>query len=321
MKKSKSRITIQNQKFPGLVYSFTFLILNFAFLCGCQQQVIYRDSYVVMGTFLNVSSPDKRSGEIVFREVKRIDSLLSKYIPESEISRLNKAGELAVSPDTMFILKKSREFYDATGGAFDITVAPLVDLWGFTDKDFRVPSSRQIKDALNLVGMDKIIFNDENNVVKFKLPGMKVDLGAIAKGYAVDCAVGKLKDAGIKSCVVNLGGQIYALGDRFGRPWRIAIRNPRSRAFIGYLNLKDLAVSTSGDYEQYFLRGNKRYSHIINPKTGYPADSGILSVTVAAASGSAADALSTSIFVLGKNKIGDLAKKFSAASVKVVSGK
>jgi len=111
-----------------------------------------------------------------------------------------------------------------TSGAFDITVAPLVDLWGFTGHEARVPGNAEIKDTLKLVGSDKIILHENDNVIEFKSPGMKVDLGAIAKGYAVDCAVAKLKLAGIKSCLINAGGQIYALGDKSGSPWKSRCR-------------------------------------------------------------------------------------------------
>jgi thiamine biosynthesis lipoprotein len=158
-------------------------------------------------------------------------------------------------------------------------------------------------------------------VVKFRILGMKIDLGAIAKGYTVDCAVRKLRESGIKNCLVNAGGQIYCLGDKFGRPWRIAIRNPRKSGLWDYLELRNKAVSTSGDYEQYFTKGNKRYSHILNPKTGYPVDSGIISATVIADDGLTADALSTSIFVLGKEKGRELAQNFTDAKVEIIEEK
>jgi len=288
-------------------------------MCGCQNKVLHKETRVMMGTFVDVISLDDRAPEIVFKEIKRVEGLLSKYIPQSEISRLNKFGELIVSTDTMYVLKRANEFYLASDGAFDVTVAPLVDLWGFTNGKFRLPKTNVISETLKRVGMDKIIFNDENNVVKFKLPGMSVDLGGIAKGYAVDCAVKKLKEAGIKNCLINAGGQIYALGDKFGKPWKVAIRNPRTKAFVGYLNIRDQAVSTSGDYEQYFLNNKKRYSHIFDPRTGYPAQSGIIAVTVVAPDGLTADALTTAIFVLGKSKAAELTKKFSASIAKIVT--
>ena len=287
-------------------------------LCGCKNHQLYKDSRVMMGTFVEVSSPDKKASGIVFEEIKRIENLLSKYNPDSEVSRLNKFGKLAASPDTFYIIEKSKEFWKASTGGFDISVAPLVDLWGFTDKKYSLPDEEKIKEILGLVGFDKIILHNGDNVIEFKTSGMKIDLGAIAKGYAVDCAVRKLKEAGIKSCLVNAGGEIHALGDRFGQPWRVAVKSPRKVGFIDYLELTDKAVATSGDYEQYFFQGNKRYAHIFNPKTGYPADSGVASVTVIASDGVTADALATAIFVLGKVKGMELAKKFPGVKVEII---
>jgi len=289
-------------------------------LSACQQkEQLHKDNRVMMGTFVEVISPDERASQIVFKEIKRIDSLLSKYERNSEVSRLNNSGELAVSNDTIYILRKSREFNLYSDGAFDVTIAPLMDIWGFTDKKYHLPKDTEIKKTLELVGDDKIIFNDTNNVVKFVLPGMKIDLGAIAKGYAVDCAVKKLKEAGIKSCLINAGGQIYALGDKFGQPWKVAVKNPRGKGITDYLMLKDEAVATSGDYEQYFLAKGKRYSHIFDPRTGYPAESKVISVTIIAPDGLTADALATSIFVLGKSKGELLARKFSGVKTKIIT--
>jgi thiamine biosynthesis lipoprotein len=290
-------------------------------LAGCQNQQLHREARVMMGTFVEVTSPDKRALDIVFSEIKRIEDLLSKYKEDSEISRLNKLGRLAVSPDTFYILEKSKEFWQISDGAFDITVGPLMDLWGFSDKKFRVPQDENIKNTLRLVGMDKIILHKNNSVVEFCVSGMKIDLGAIAKGYALDCTAIKLKKAGINSCLINAGGQVYGLGYKFGKPWTVAIKSPQGFDFIGYVDLKDRSAATSGDYEQFFVKENKRYCHIFNPKTGYPENSGLASVTVVANNGLTADALATAIFVLGKDKGMELAKKFPDASVKIFEKK
>jgi thiamine biosynthesis lipoprotein len=274
-----------------------------------------------MGTFVEVISPDKKAAEAVFAEIKRIENLLSKYIPESEVSRLNRYGKLKVSPETYYVLKKSQEFWLASDGAFDITVGPLLDLWGFTEKQYRLPEDGQIKSTLAVVGFDKIIFHDSDNVIEFSIPAMKVDLGGIAKGFAVDCAVKKLKEAGIKSCLINAGGQIYCLGDNLGSPWDIAVKDPRGAGITQSLKLKNKAVSTSGDYEQYFINANKRYAHIFNPKTGYPVNSQLVSVTVVADDGLTADALSTSTLALGKIKGKELADKFPDIKVIMIEKK
>jgi thiamine biosynthesis lipoprotein len=302
-----------------LIFNFAFLIFNLAFLCGCQNQRLYKDNRLMLGTFVEVVSPDPRSAGIAFAEIKRIEGLLSKYKPESEISRLNKTGYLKASIEAFYIIKKSKELYQASDGAFDITVAPLADLWGFSNKKYILPKKEDIQDALKLVGSDKIILNESNNVIKFKFPGMKVDLGAIAKGYAVDCAVEKLRQAGIKSCLINAGGQVYCLGDKFTKPWKIAVQNPRGKGIIDYLELINKAISTSGDYRQYFIVDGKKYAHILNPKTGHPADSGLAGVTVVADDGLTADALSTAIFVLGKDRGAIIVKKFPGARIEAIN--
>lgn len=299
-------------------FAFALCALSLTFLFGCQDKTLHKDSRLMMGTFVEVTSPDKLAKNIVFQELTRVENLLSKYKPGSEISRLNRLGKLAVSPETFYILKKSQEFWKLSDGAFDITVSGLVDLWGFTDKKYKVPEESEIKAALKFVGSQKIIFNDEKNVVEFIASGVKVDLGAIAKGYALDCALKKLKENNITSCLINIGGQIYCLGDRFGKPWKIAIQSPRGKDFVDFLELKDAGVATSGDYEQYFVKDNARYSHILNPKTGYPANSGIISATVITNNNLAADALSTAIFVLGKEKGMELIKKFPGTKVKII---
>lgn len=279
---------------------------------------LYRNNRLLMGTFWEVISPDKEASSIVFLEAERIENLLSKYIQNSEISRLNRAGRLSLSPDTFYIIKKAKEFWQDSDGAFDITIAPLVDIWGFSSQRYKVPGEGLIKTTLKLVGCDKIILREENNVVEFKIPGMKIDLGAIGKGFAVDRAVNKLKENNINNCLINAGGQIYALGEKSGSPWKIAIQNPRKPEISATLELKDKSVSTSGDYEQFFFEDGKRYCHIIDPKTGYPVTSGISSVTVIADSGLEADALSTAIFVLGKKRGEELLKKFPQATARIL---
>jgi len=154
-------------------------------------------------------------------------------------------------------------------------------------------------------------------VVEFKLSGMKIDLGGIAKGYALDCAVKKLKERGINSCLINAGGQVYALGKNFGTPWKVAIKNPRAPKISQILELKNRSISTSGDYEQFFFKEGRRYCHIINPKTGYPAESQITSVSVISSSGLTADALSTAVFILGRERGEALTRNLKNTELKI----
>jgi len=307
---------MKNKKFCNFGIGVLF-ICNFA-LAGCQNQYLHKDNRVMMGTFVEVTAQDGRAAVIVFDEFKRVEGLLSKYNPQSEVSRLNAAGRLKVSPETFSLLKKAKEFWGLTDGALDITVAPLIDLWGFTDKRYRVPDQKEIKDTLTRVGMDKIRFKEDDSVVEFIVPAMKIDLGAIAKGYALDCAVRKLKQNNIESCLINAGGQVFCLGEKPGGPWRIAINDPEGRGLRGFLELKDKSAATAGGYEQFFVKDKKRYAHIIDPKTGFPAESGTVSVTVVADDGLTADALSTAIFVLGKEKAGRLLTKFPGVEAKII---
>ncbi len=294
------------------------LKLVFAFLCmllsGCDFNKLYTDNRTVMGTFVETTSPDKRAAQIVFDELTRLENILSAYNPESEVSRLNAHGSIVASPELFTVIKRSLDISRRTDGAFDITVGPLADLWGFTTQSFAVPPKNEIARALNLVGgPDKIVLNENNNVVEFIIPGMKIDLGGIGKGFALDCAVRKLRANGINRCLINLGGQVYALGSKtqslswnplnpiVKSPWQVAVKDPRETGSVAkYLDVSDQSVSTSGDYEQFFFWDNKRYSHIIDPHSGYPADSGTISVTVIAPDGTTADALSTAIFVMGE---------------------
>jgi thiamine biosynthesis lipoprotein len=261
---------------------------------------LYKEKRLLMGTYIEVASEDKRALEIAFSEIERIDKLLSKYNPQSEISQLNQNGLIKASPETFYIIKRSIDFYKSSNGAFDITVATLMDLWGFTDKEYRIPSKEEIAQTLKLVGSDKIILNESDQTIRFKLNGMKIDLGAIAKGYALDCAVKKLKSAGIKSSLINAGGQIYCLGDYLSKPWKIGITSADNKKILTTLEIENKSVSTSGNYRQNFLENNISYGHIIDPRSGYPVKNDITSVTIIAPDGLSADALSTAFFVLGR---------------------
>ncbi|MGD9015533.1 MAG: FAD:protein FMN transferase [Candidatus Omnitrophota bacterium] len=281
------------------------------FSSACQQaHPLYKDSRLMMGTIIEVISPDKQAAAIAFKEINRIESLLSVFKDDSEIARLNRQGRLRVSQETLQVIKQSGEFWQATQGAFDITAAPLIELWGFYNKKYRIPSDSEIKEKLALIGFDKIKI--DGNIIEFKIAGMKIDLAAIAKGFAIDCAVEKLRSAGIESALLNAGGDIYCLGNKFGLPWQVAVRTNEQLISAENLKLKDKAVATSGNYEQYFWVDNVRYCHILNPKTGRPADSNLASVTVIADDCLTTDALATSIFVLGKDKVDELAERFNA---------
>lgn len=297
---------------------FGFCGLALACFSGCQSQRLYKDTRALLGTFVEVISPYREAPGIVFLEMQRVDNLLSKYNPISEVAKLNREGILKASPETYYVIKQSVAFYQMTQGAFDITIGPLLDLWGFTDNKYNVPSKTKIRETLKIVGSDKIILDANDLEIKFKFPGMKIDLGGIAKGFALDCAVRKLREANINSCLINAGGQVYALGDRFNKPWRIALQNPKKEGGFSILELKNQSAATSSNNKSYFVLDGKRYGHLINPNTGYPVESNLASITVVATQGLIADALSTSIFILGQEDKETLLKNFKDVRIEAI---
>lgn len=299
----------------NICHLFVVAVLILA-LSGCSGQRYYKRTEFLMGTVIEITCPDQQAIDIAFEEIKRIEGLLSKFKPESEVSRLNKLGSLKVGPDLLYVLKRSREFYFSSGDGFDITVGPLVDIWKQAIRTNELPSSEEIEKAKELVGFNKIVIDEEKSTVTFLKEGMQIDLGAIAKGYAVDRAIKKVLDFGIKSCLITAGGDIYCLGTKEGDPWEVGIQHPRNKNdLIDILRLENQAVATSGDYQQMFILNNKRYSHIIDPNTGYPADTGVIAATVIAPNCLTADALATSIFVLGKTKGLNLANYYGIKEV------
>lgn len=287
-----------------------FLLVSTLFLItisACSKNNYYKRSEFIMGTVVEITCSDQQAIDKAFSEIKRIEHLLSKYIADSEVSKLNEAGKLKVGPDLLYVLKRAKEFYLVSNGAFDVTVGPLVDIWKKAIKNNILPQEEDVKKAKQLVGFDKVLIDEKESTVAFLKEGIKIDLGAIGKGYAVDCAIKKVRDFGIQSCIIAVAGDIYCLGDKNGEPWQVGIQHPRNKKeLLDILSLKDQAVSTSGDYQQMFIIGDKRYSHIIDPHTGYPAESKVVSATVLAQDCLTADALATTIFVLGKEEGSDL---------------
>ncbi len=279
---------------------------------------MYRDKQAMMGTFVEVISPDARAAGIAMARMRDVERRFSVYDAASDISRLNDSGACCLSPETYALLLKAKEYWLASDGAFDITVGPLMELWGFRNRQFRRPTDAQVREVMAAVGTNKIIFHASGDIVEFSVPGMKVDCGAIAKGYAVDCAVSALREAGVSSCLINAGGDIYCLGKRFGKPWNVAIQDPRGPGMVRTISLVDKAVATSGDYEQYFTDGGSRFSHIMDPVSGYPAKAKAVSVTVVADDCVTADFLATTGIVLGKSSIAALAKRFNSDDVFVI---
>jgi thiamine biosynthesis lipoprotein len=262
----------------------------------------------VMGTFVQVRAVGKRVNHAVneaFREIKAIDALLSSFVPDSDISRLNaQAGleDISVSKDTLFVLERAGAFFKMTGGAFDVTVGPLVSLWGFHSGDYRIPSEEEIWNALQFVGFDKVSIDFSNASVKLGDKGMSLDLGGAGKGYAVDVAYDILEKYGPDYALISAGSSsMRVLGVKpEGKAWKIGVGHPRNpNEYLGVVTLKPgEAIGTSGDYQKYFEEDGVLYSHILDPHTGrQPRE--LSAVTLIAPNALDADILSTAVFVLG----------------------
>lgn len=236
-------------------------------------------------------------------EINRLETVLSAEKKESDIYKLNETGSGTLSEDTKDIVEEALKINKTTKGAFDISIYPLMVKWGFTTQKYNVPSKNEISKLLENVDSSKIIFDEKSGSIKLD-KNMKVDLGGIAKGYTSSRVMQIFKQCGVTSGLVSLGGNVQALGTKTdGENWQIAIENPdKSSDYIGVVSVKDKAVITSGGYERYFEKNGKIYHHILDPKTGYPAESGLKSVTIVSDNGTLADALSTSLFVMGKEK-------------------
>ena len=260
-----------------------------------------------MDTYMTVTAFGSHAEEAVAQavaEINRLDALLSTGSADSEVSKINQGLEKNLSEDTTYLLSRSLELYDSTDHVFNIAVYPLMEAWGFTSGNYRVPDQSTLDDLLTYTEVSKINFNQKDASVDFDMEGMKIDLGGIAKGYTSTKIMDIYKNCGVTSGLVNLGGNVQVLGTKTdGSAWRIGIQDPQnSESYLGALSVADKAVITSGGYERYFEQDGKTYHHIIDPTTGYPAENGLISVTIVSADGTLADGLSASLFIMGKDK-------------------
>lgn len=270
--------------------------------------------FFAMDTYMEVDAYGDNGEKAVAKaekEVNKLDSILSTGKSTSEISKLNKNKKQVVSADTMSLIKESVKISKETNSAFNPTIYPLMELWGFTTKNYYVPKDNEIKPLLNHMDIDNIKIDESKNEVSFKDSNMKIDLGAIAKGYTSSKIIDIFKENNIKSGMVTLGGNVQVLGKKpDGSLWKVGIQNPISESeYLGVLQTSDKAVITSGGYERNFTKNGKIYHHILDPSNGYPANNGLTSVTIISSDGTLADALSTSLFVMGKDKAIDFYKK------------
>ncbi len=284
-----------------------FLIPTFS---SAQDPPLFRQSRILMGTSVEITISQvgpknaEEAMEAAFQEIGRVNRLMSHYRPDSEVSRItHHAGqkEVRVSPETREVIERVLYFSRTSGGAFDITIGPVFRLWNF--REGKIPDPEKLRDQLKRVDYRKIKVDRSRSTVYLDDPRMELDLGAIAKGYAIDRACGVLQKRGVQNFLVNAGGDLKVGGEKGkGLPWTIGIQHPRLPSeFITKLQPKDAGVATSGDYEKYFLKDGKRYHHILVPSTGMPARE-CQSVTILAPSAMDADALATAVFVLGPKK-------------------
>ena len=303
-----------------------------------------------MDTYMSISAYGEEADTALDEaeeEILRLDALLAAEHDDSEIAILNQSGGGAVSEDTAYLVRRAVTLHEETDGAFDITVYPLKELWGFTTQEYRVPSEEEIQETLPVVGTDLIELqeaaeNDDAPVLVYQKEGVRIDLGGIAKGYTSARVAEIFEKHGVHG-MINLGGNVQLVGPKpDGSLWRVAIRKPESTEdgaipwlnsdspqaeavgqedFIGILETSGQAVVTSGGYERYFEAEGKIYHHILDASTGYPSDSDLISATVVSADGTLADGLSTSIFVMGLDRAAEYWKSHSGDFDMIVMNK
>jgi FAD:protein FMN transferase len=233
-------------------------------------------------------------------EVDRIEDVLTVFRETSEVASVNRtaaAGPIAVSPPLFALLERCRSLHAATGGAFDPTSTPLSRAWGFLAREGRLPSEEEIAAARAGVGFDKVELDPERRTVRFLAPGLGLNFGAIGKGYALDLVAAGLRAGGVPKALLSAGGSsVLAFGE--GKGFRVAVTSPRRPGVLAHLRMREAALGTSGAGEQFFEVEGRRYGHVIDPRTGWPAQ-GVLSASVVAPSAAEADALSTAFLVAG----------------------
>lgn len=282
------------------------LLLSLSLLFGCQTQPkqLARTDYlldtVVTLTLYGAGEDDL---DAAFAEIRRLNGLLDAYSPDSDLGKLQAAAgkePVALSPETMALLVFAKEMYARTGGYLDVTVGPLIDLWDIRNGG-HYPTEEELAAALDLLDMDDLMLDEANGTAYLVRSGMRVDLGALAKGYIADRVKTLLLDRGVKSGVIDLGRNILLIGEKPGMaPFSIGIQSPGAAGeLLRVLSLRDRSLVTSGTYERYFEHEGRRYHHVLDPFTGFPTDRDLVAVTVLSDSSLWGDALSTACLLLG----------------------
>lgn len=294
--------------------SISLLLLISISIIGCSKKEnsdpLSKTEYF-MGTVVTVTLYDKKDEKIIdkaFDEVKKLEELVSINKEGTELDKVNENAGIApikVSDDTFTMVKKGLEYSKLTDGYFDITIGPIVKLWSIGLPEARVPSQEEITEKLKFVGYKDLELDEENKTIFLKRKGMLIDLGGIAKGYTADKVSTILKEEGVTKAIVDLGGNVYAIGEKSkNTPWKIGVQNPSETRgeIVGTLMLDNKSIVTSGIYERFIEKDGKKYHHILSSFNGYPYENEIAGVTIISNTSIDGDALSTSVFAMGVDK-------------------
>lgn len=305
------------------IFVFCLILLIGLWLRSTPKMEVY--SFPAFGTVLSATLPQGKQTEEAMREIRdlcrELNDILNAYNPKSELSLLNQTAyksPFACSPKLWEIFTEAQTAWQETDGAFDITIGPLMTLWGFRKGERtldKIPTAEQLAEVLEKVGMDKLIVNKEKRTISFRVAGMAIDFGGIAKGFALKKSTEILKSYGITQGMLNFGGNLYVMENPqiYQRFYRVALRNPVNGKSPGKVcRLRNQAVATSGSYENFVLIQGKPHSHIVNPKTGWPIEERI-SISVWCSNPLDSDIFSTAIFVSGE-KIFQVLKKRDASA-------
>ena len=302
--------------------SIFLVILTALIIAACAPVLHGPQSQIALGTICHINLYEKGTQanyDRVFARITELENILSANLENSDLDRVNQnAGiePVKVRPELIFVLERALEYAEKSRGLFDPSIGPLIKLWGINTDNVRVPGEDEIRQTLELIDYHQIEINREEGTVFLTRPGMSLDLGAIAKGYIADEVVLLLGSMGIERCIIDLGGDIFAMGERAGGNraapegsyWRVGIQDPRGSQgeYLGILSVANYSVVSSGVYERFFEADGVNYHHLFSPETGFPADSGLLSVTVISERAIDADALSTAAFVMGWDRGSEL---------------
>lgn len=308
-------------------YIIALAIINLvALMSSCSANERVTKDVFAMDTFMTLTAYGENADEAVKKasdKISELDSMLSTGNPEGEIGSLNLHKEGDLSESALYILGYAKKINGITHNAFNPLIYPVMKKWGFDTGEYRIPEQKELEECLKHMDMDLIHIDKNKEVdsvsgdampekvhVEYEDSDMQIDLGGIAKGYTSDAIMDIYKECGVTSGIVSLGGNVQALGRKpDGTLWKVAIRHPDNESEqLGIINIEDAAVITSGGYERYFEENGRSYHHIIDPSTGYPAESGLKSVTIISGSGILADALSTAVYVMGMEEAVELWK-------------